>query len=313
MKKKVKKIVESEAIKPEEKKPEEPDIQPEEPVEEKPKRFAFFVGCTTQIKLPYIEKLSRQIFEKLGIALVDLDFTCCPTSRIVRDVDINSWLYVAGRNLAVAEKEKLDLLVMCTGCTQTLKEAKHALEDSDTRKALNEKLKDIGLVYEGTSEVVFYGQLLHEMKDDIKIEKKIPLRIASHSGCHILRPSSILKFDDPENPVKLDELIKITGADAVDYPKKGLCCGFPIYETDEAAAKQMMKDKMSTINADYMAVLCPTCFEYYELRQKPIAEEMGFRQIPVMHYMMLLGLAMGFSAEEVGFQFLKNKDERILN
>jgi len=292
-------------------KPEAPMEQA--PQEAEPTEYAFFVGCTTQIKIPYVEKLARSIFDKLGTMLKDLDFTCCPTARIAKDVSIDSWLMVAGRNLAVAEKAGLPILSMCTGCTQTLMEARHMLEEKSKRDALNERLKELGLEYQGTVEIKFYAQLIYELKDSIEIKRKLPFTIATHSGCHILRPSSIMGFDDPENPTKLDELITLLGADTCDYPKKGMCCSFPIYETDPDAAKQMMKIKMSSINADYMAVLCPTCFEYYELRQKAVAEEMGFKPVPVLHYMMLLGLAMGYSAEDVGFPFLKHRDDKILN
>ena len=69
------------------------------------KKYAFFIGCTIQVRLPYIERLARDIFRNMGIELVDLDFTCCPTARIVKDVDIMSWLLIAARNIAVAEKE----------------------------------------------------------------------------------------------------------------------------------------------------------------------------------------------------------------
>jgi heterodisulfide reductase subunit B2 len=276
-----------------------------------PEKYAFFIGCTIQVRAPYIERLARQLFPKLGIDLVDLEFSCCPTARVVKDVDINSWLVIAARNLALAEKAGLPILSMCTGCTQTLVEAQHALDDSDVKKKVNALIRP--LEYQGTGEVKFFGQVLYEKKGMFAITHKIPINIAGHAGCHILRPSRILQFDNPENPIKLDELIASLGADPVHYPLKGLCCGYSMYSVDQDVAERIMKDKIASIvGADCMTVLCPTCFEYYQLRMQAIAAKQGFKPLMAVHYLQLLGLAMGMSSEEVGWQFLKHKDDDVL-
>jgi len=189
----------------------------------------------------------------------------------------------------MAEKEQLPVLSMCTGCTQTLMEARDSLKDPDAKQEVN----DAGIEYSGENNIVFYAELIHKLMHEIEIEKKVDLRVASHPGCHILRPSRILQFDDPEDPKKLDELLRFIGAEPVDYPKKGFCCGFPMYFADPAAAGRMMKDKMASFSADALAVLCPTCFEYYQLRQKQIASEQGFEPVMVIHYLQLLGMALG--------------------
>jgi len=258
-----------------------------------PKKYAFFIGCTIQVKIPFIEKISRQVFEKIGVELVDLPFSCCPTSRVARDVSIDDWLVIAARNIALAEKEGLPILSMCTGCTQTLREAQEELKDRDRFLAVNEKLKAFGVEYKGTSEVKFYAQVIYELMHEIDIENPLNLRVAAHAGCHILRPSRILNFDDPENPVKLDALIRFIGADAVQYKNKALCCGYGIYNVDQDAAERIMRDKLAGIDADCMAVLCPTCLEHFELRQRQVAEKHGFAPIQVIHYMQLLAYALG--------------------
>jgi heterodisulfide reductase subunit B2 len=274
-------------------------------------RYAFFVGCTIRVRAPYIEKLARTLFPRLGLELIDLDFSCCPTSRVSRDIDSEAWLRIAARNLALAEKEGLPILSMCTGCTQTLVEAKHILEDSDVRGRINQAIAPLS--YQGNAQVQFFAELLHEKKEGIRIERPLRFSIAGHSGCHILRPSRILKFDDAENPVKLDSLITLLGADPVDYPKKTLCCGYPLQSVDPSGAERMMKDKISTIKgADCMVVLCPTCFEYFQLRMQGFAQKQGFTPVPVVHYMQLLGLAMGLSPDDVGWHYLRHKDDRLI-
>src|SRR5258708_16108400 len=54
------------------------------------------------------------------------------------------------------------------------------------------------------------------------------LKIATFYGCQILRPSRLLGFEDPDRPQSLERIIEACGAEAVDYPSKIKCCGFPI-------------------------------------------------------------------------------------
>ena len=275
-------------------------------------RFAFFIGCTVQVRLPYIESLARRIFSEMGIELADLDFSCCPTARIVKDVSIETWLLIAARNLAIAEKEKLNVLSMCTGCTQTLREAQEMLENQETRRRINEQLEKSGLQYYGTSEVHFYAQAIYERMERLKIKSPPAIKVATHSGCHILRPSRILGFDNPERPEKLDLLVKALGCDIVDYPHKGMCCGFPLYGVDQDAAERMMRDKIASIaDADCLALLCPTCLEYYQLRQEQVASRQGFKPLTAVHYLQLLGLAMGIKYDDTGLGKLRHLDEKL--
>ena len=66
-----------------------------------------------------------------------------------------------------------------------------------------------------------------------------------------------------------------------------------------------MAEKLRGLRADCMAVQCPTCFTYYELRQKAIAEEMGFAALPVLHLIQLVAFAMGI--DDVGCELMHNK------
>jgi heterodisulfide reductase subunit B len=54
------------------------------------------------------------------------------------------------------------------------------------------------------------------------------IRVAQHSGCHVLRPRKYVGRDDPENPQPLKELIRLTGAECLDYMDETECCGNPI-------------------------------------------------------------------------------------
>jgi len=279
-------------------------------------RWAFFRGCLIPIKLPHLEACARQVFPSLGIELVDFDFTCCPPTA-VRDADEFKWLTIAAQNLALAERAGLDILTICNGCSQTLIEANHILTtNSDTLSKVNARLERVGLKYDGNVKVKHFLMVLHGMEERIKSSVKAPLRgfkVAAHPGCHILRPSEIIQFDDAERPVKLDQMISWLGASPVDYDLKALCCGQSFLPIDRRACYRVMADKLKQVKgADCLTTGCPMCFQQFDFNQKVMG--LGFDvpvYTPVLFYPQLLGLAQGRSLEDVGWSFHKVKSEKL--
>ena len=60
--------------------------------------------------------------------------------------------------------------------------------------------------------------------------------MAPFYGCQILRPSKIIGFEDPDRPWSLEAIIEACGGEAIDYPAKIKCCGFPIIQAREETA-----------------------------------------------------------------------------
>ena len=184
------------------------------------KECAFFIGCTISAALPHIEMIARKVLPLLDISLRDFAFSCCPNSDF-RSTDEESWLLVAARNLALAEKEGLDILCLCPGCTQTLKETKMILKnDESLRIKINKRLEKIDLVFKGIAEINHHLVLLQQQIDMLCNRIAVPLygiKFAVHTGCHLIMPSRVMQFDNPEQPHKLEELVEILGAQTVDF------------------------------------------------------------------------------------------------
>lgn len=272
------------------------------------KRYAFFVGCTIKAALPQIETVARKVLPLLDIELEDLAFSCCPNSDF-RSTDEYSWLVVAARNIALAEKEGLDILSLCPGCTQTLREANILLKDDESlRTSVNKRLEKIGLIFMGTLEVNHHLVLLQQHIDTLRNKVTTPLygiKLAAHTGCHLLMPSHIMQFDNPEQPRKLEELIGIVGATPVDYQEKTFCCGFGLFGSQKETASMIIKDKVESAamaGADAFVVPCPSCFQQLDRNQLVAKRGLKFEaQLPVLYYIQTLGLSMGLSLEEVGY------------
>jgi len=143
------------------------------------------------------------------------------------------------------------------------------------------------------------------------------LRVAQHGGCHIVRPVKFVKHeDDPENPTMLKNLIRLTGAECLEYMDEPECCGNPVIGVNEAVPFQIAREKLGhvkSVKAQALITVCPYCHIMYDLNQPRI--ERTFNEkfgIPVLHYTQLLGLAMGFSPEELAMNKLRVKPTQIL-
>ncbi len=283
--------------------------------------YAFFLGCTVPTRNFGYELSTRKVCEVLGIELVDLPgFICCGTP--LENVSEKASICMAAYNLALAEEKDLDILAICNGCINSLKKANFLLKkDEDLRAEVNKVLSKIGKEYKGKIEVKHLIQVLYE---DIGIEKiknmikkPLKLKVASHTGCHLVKPSYAMKFDDPEQPKVLDELIEITGAKSIDYMYKNMCCGQPIRGVNDEVSLKIAKEKLSHVkeaNADCMVTICPACNMQYDLGQLEIKSK--FKEeynIPVLHYPELLGLALGIDEKELGILTThKVKADKIL-
>jgi len=280
-----------------------------------------FWGCMIPLKYPQMELAVRNTMPNLGVELVDVDgFTCCPDPIYFKAKDMKKWLVIAARNLTIAEEVGLDIVTVCSGCTATLKEVSYLLNNDEKLKdEVNKELKKIGREYKGTIKVKHAVQLI---RDDIGIdtvEKSVKrhlnnIKVAIHYGCHLLKPSQIMAVDDADYPNILEKLTSILGAEPIDHRKKLLCCGKGCLDSE--IPMNMVYDIFSSIEdsgSDCMGLICPTCFSSFDLGQVMIARTKGKEfNIPIIYYFQLLGLAHGFSPEEVGLHMHRIKFDKVM-
>lgn len=274
------------------------------------RRFAFFPGCLIPTRHPAMEFAIRQTMPKLGIELVDLDgASCCPDPIYFKSKDKVSWLAVAARNLTLAEEKGLDVVTNCSGCTATLSETRHLLEDESLRNRVNGRLSGIGRQYAGESRVRHIVTLLRDVAGYEAIRKSVVrplegLKVAIHYGCHLLKPSRIMQVDDPNDPHVLEELVKAVGATPVRHRNWYLCCGKACQSDD--IPSNMMRDLLSTVRkeeADFLCLICPTCFGQFDHGQQKVARQFNEDfHTPPIYYLQLLAFAQGLPYDQLGFE-----------
>lgn len=285
--------------------------------------YTLFLGCTVPVRALNYEISARKVAEKLGLHLSDVpDFSCC--GYPIKSVHRYAYLLMAARNLALAEKKGLPLCTLCSACCGSLTEANHEIqEDEKLRKQINEDLFEwVGLRYGGGIRVTHFIRVLDQEVGRKRISEQVradlsSLRVAPHYGCHYTKPSTIYnKIENPEDPKSLDELIKATGAQSVQYEDKLQCCGGGVLAIDEQVALAMAHGKLDHLRAqqaDAMILICPFCNIMYEGNQRKI--EKAFQteyKLPVLYYPQLLGLALGLEPDELGMKMNRVKTTELL-
>ena len=271
----------------------------------------------------HYELSARKVAEKLGMELVDVeDFTCCgfPITSVNRETAV----LMATRNLSVAEDLGLDICTICNGCASTLTEAsKELMHDDRLREKVNKKLEKIGRTYKGNVRVKHFTRVLYEDVGPEKIKSQVKnslegLKVASHYGCHYLKPSDIYgKFEDPEFPRTLDALISVLGAETVEYEDKTECCGGVILDVDDKIALAMTQRKLEhvkTVGADAIGLICPLCGSMYDRNQRVVERRFNVAyNIPVLYYTQMLGLALGINPKGLGLDLNRVKTSDLLD
>lgn len=275
------------------------------------KEFALFWGCTIQTRFPFIEKSTRMVLESFRLPYRDIDgFTCCPEKSLVNNVDHGAFVVTAARNVALVDELGYDLVSPCTGCVSNLATVKGELNANPREKAeVNELLGGVGREFKGKATLTHLVPFFHDKVGIHAIRQRMKrdfkgMRIALHYGCHMIRPSHALKADDPLSPSKFDNLIRGLGAESLQFLSKLMCCGQGLDRIDEHDraldfARVKLKE-LKAMQADALVLCCPSCFLQFDNNQFLMEKDGERFGIPIIYFTELLGLALGFGADELG-------------
>jgi len=274
------------------------------------KDYAIFLGCTIPVRGQSYEISARLVLKNYGFNLIDLDsFTCCGPTPIM-SLNYLTAISISARNIAIAESKGLDILTLCSGCFEQLNFARSVLiHDKELKVKVNEILKEsCGLEFKGISKVKHVAQVLFEEVPEglfkSKLKYRVPLRLGTFYGCHLLRPSEHLKFDNPNDPKSLDILVERLGAESVNYQYKYECCGGVIKGTSPDTALKMSYRKVKSaaeLGLEAIILACPFCYINLDRGQNEfidIFEDAEFN-LPILTITELIALAMGYSDDDL--------------
>ena len=275
---------------------------------------AYYKGCLASLSAKELDSSTRALAPKVGLELIELESVTCCGAGDIHEAEPDYYLHLNARILSYASATGAEtLLTVCNVCTLNLRQANLQLTgDAELRQRVNANLLAVGVpAYERDVDV---RHLLWELAEGDGYERlKLAahkglkgLRVAPFYGCQILRPSRVLGFEDPDRPSSLERIIEACGGEAVDYPAKLSCCGFPIIQArEETALGELVKpiEQASDAGADAIVTPCPLCHLSLDAWQSKLEERTGRAfSMPILHLSQLIGVAAGLSASELKFR-----------
>ncbi len=272
-------------------------------------KFAYYPGCSARSTCAELNVATHRVAARLGLELLQLESATCTGARELRAIDPVGFYTLNVRILALAESQGLPLMTICNTCTLNVLDAHAAfVSDSDLATAVNAKLAEEGLHYSGRTRVshflwVLYENIGEERLRDMVVRPLTGLTVGAFYGCHITRPPGRYGFVDSRNNMALEKLAEILGCQPIDYAGRNECCGFHTAAHDERVAIKLTGQHILAAKsggAQAMVTPCPLCHTVLDGFQREIEIDMDQKlDMPILHLPQLVGLALGFSPDEL--------------
>jgi succinate dehydrogenase / fumarate reductase cytochrome b subunit len=278
------------------------------------KRVAYYKGCLASLSAKELDTSTQALAPQVGIDLVELESVTCCGAGDIHEAEPDYYLHLNARILAYAEATGCDtLMTICNVCTLNLRQANWQLRgDEGLLARVNENLLRVGApAYGGKVEIRHFLWEISEGEGYELLQQAAHkglkgLKVAPFYGCQILRPSKLLGFEDPDRPSSLERIIEACGGEAIDYPAKIKCCGFPIIQArEETALGELIQpiEQAKDAGADAMVTPCPLCHLSLDAWQSKLKKATGRDfQMPILHLSQLVGVAAGLEESELKFK-----------
>jgi succinate dehydrogenase / fumarate reductase, cytochrome b subunit len=279
-----------------------------------PQKYAYYPGCVAQGACRELHQSTLALADSLDLELIELKkAACCGSGTFKEDSPLLEDV-VNARNIALAEELNLPLLTHCSTCqgvigpvNDRLKSAK--IDRPEYFDQVNGFLTQSGCSpYQGSTRVT---HILWVLVQDYglealaaKVKRRLTgLNCAAFYGCYLLRTQT-QSFEDPVNPQSMENIFRALGAEAIVYPGRTQCCGWPIssYASDQSfsLAGRHLSQAIKA-GADCIVTPCPLCHMQLDSRQPEVAKVTGLDlNIPILHLPQLVALALGVAPNELG-------------
>ena len=273
-------------------------------------KYAYYPGCSLERNSAAYDVSVREVADLLGIKLVELDdWNCCGATEFFSQDELVATSVIA-RNLALVDSQLNQLVAPCAACYLNLSKTDRLMaEHPHMNDKVNQCLAAGGLNYKpGSVRVrhildVIYTDIGETAIRDKVVRPLTNLRIAPYYGCQVVRPD--VAFDNPEYPMKMDELFQWVGAEVVDYPVKAHCCSGHMTQISEPQAYELIRRLLASAaeyKADMILCMCPMCQLNLDAYQAATNKYFGTNyKIPIIFFTQLLGVAFGLDTKKLGF------------
>ena len=260
-------------------------------------KYSYYPGCTLRTKAKDLDAYARASAKALGFELEEIEnWQCCGGVYPLGSDEIATKLSSV-RALNEAKEKGQDLVTLCSACHHVIKSVNDDMRNVEDIRTRANNYMQLDEPYAGETNVLHYLEVLRDRVGFDELKKKVvnPLkgrRIGAYYGCLLLRPSTVLAFDDPENPQIIEDFIRAIGAEPVVYPYRNECCGGYISLKEKEMSGRMscnIVDSAAGAGAEMLITACPLCM--YNLNKS------GSGKIPVYYFTELLAEALGVKEE----------------
>lgn len=272
-------------------------------------KFALFTGCVSKGATRELMASTTKAAEGLGIDFVEMKAAACCGAGVISEQNPMLADALNARTFAIAEKQGLDIVTICSTCQGVLKKSECNIKgDAEYQKKINYLLQEGGHQYDGTTKIKHFSNILASDEGKALLKEKIKrpltgLKAAAFYGCYVLRPSELSEYDDPDNPTEMEDLFELMGATPVYYPSRIKCCGFPIVMMNKKASLEMAGNALVDAvesGADCVVTGCPLCHLNLDSYQPEIEKMISKKySIPILHLPQLVALSLGYSPKEL--------------
>ena len=254
-------------------------------------KVSYYPGCALHgTALEYDESI-QALSRMLGVEMRELpDWNCCGASS-AHVTDESLALSLPARNLAIAERQGMDLVIPCAACYGRVKAAEKEMLARRGTAAPQQSFRVLNLL----DFIVTAG--LSEKIATLKKRTLNGLKVACYYGCLLVRPPKVTGAKNHENPQEMDRLMALIGAEPIPWSYKTDCCGGSLVITRTDIVRRLTQklfDGALRAGAEAIVVVCPLCQSNLDSRQEEISRESGKKyNLPVFYFTELIGLAMG--------------------
>jgi len=269
--------------------------------------LGYYPGCALHGSSDDYEQSIRACLGALGIRLDEIDDWICCGATAAHSLNHKLATALPARNLALAQRQGCsEMLAPCPMCSGQLLRAGQALASDPALRteiaAMVEadvdaapRVLNIIQVFERVGLTTLAGAVAKPLKD---------LKPACYYGCLLVRPPTVVDFDDAEQPQSMEAVVAALGAKPVAWNFKTECCGAGMTMASPETVLELSGKILANAaahGANCLVAACPMCHVNLDMKQSAIEDYTGVKYgLPVYYLTDLVGMALGLGAGQLG-------------
>lgn len=250
---------------------------------------SYFPGCSLASTATENNLSLINLFNRLGINLVELDDWSCCGSSSAHSINSELAFDLATRNISLAPPGR-PLAIACPSCLLRLREAQHHMQNDE--KARTRYEETWGRPFDPNLKIQHYFELLDRKKllsfSKDQIQKLKGLKFVTYYGCMLARPPSLPH--DTKYHGLMERILSSLGATPLPWAYTSQCCGtFLSVARPDIVTPLVNKiiQGAKDAGADFIITACAMCHMNLEVRPtvKPT--------VPTLHFTEIFSLALG--------------------